>query len=582
VRAASFQIRPFPFFHGVRFDFKHLGFWGLTLAVAVFVLPPLGLLVLSSFRDVTVGDLGFSLSKLTLLNYVEAYSNPKTFTMLFHSFWFAVGSMGVALFMGGILAFLSERTDLRFRQFVPVLVLIPLIMPGVVKGIAWIFLLSPRIGLINLPWLAMFGHPLISSASIPAMIWVEGISMSPLAYLLIGSVIQRMDPSLEEAGDGSGASRWKVLSRITIPLLTPALAGVGLLLFVRGIEAFEIPMLMGADAGIFVFSTNIYHSMRDASPPEYGLGFAYSMTLVIVTIGGLVWYQRMLRRTERYTVVTGKGYQPRVIALGSWRYLAWAFVAFYGIVGILLPLFILAWASLLPYYVPPSMEALSRVSLVNYTDLLVSPDLWDAVKNTVVLGLVSSGVTLFITVLASWFIYRTNISRRGVLDFMIFLPYAFPGIIIGIAFMILFLSFENPIYNTIWIIVLAYMVNFLPIASRFTHAAVVQVHKELEEAAWASGAGFWRTLWHIWMPLLIPPLVNGGLFLLILSLKIMSIAALLQGPDSKVLAVFLWNLWNAGGTGPSSALSILMILSLGILTLISRRLARGSALVRQY
>lgn len=582
MRVASFQIRPFPFFHGVKFDWKNIGFWGLTLTVAFFVLPPLGLLVLSSFRDVSVGDLGFNLSKLTFLNYVEAYSNPKTFTMLLNSFWFAVGSMGLALSMGGTLAFLSERTDLKFRQFVPVLVLIPLIMPGVVKGIAWIFLLSPRIGLINLPWIAMFGKPLMSSASIPAMIWVEGISMSPLAYLLIGAVIQRMDPSLEEAGDGSGASRWKVLSRITIPLLTPALAGVGLLLFIRGIESFEVPMLMGADAGIFVFSTNIYHSMRDASPPEYGLGFAYSMTLVIVTIGGLVWYQWMLRRSERYTVVTGKGYQPRVIALGSWRYLAWGFVAFYGIVGILLPFFVLVWASLLPYYVPPSMEALSRVSLVNYTDLLVSPDLWDAVKNTVVLGLVSSGVTLFITVLASWFIFRTNISRRGVLDFMIFLPYAFPGIIIGIAFMILFLSFENPIYNTIWIIVLAYMVNFLPIASRFTHAAVVQVHKELEEAAWASGAGFWRTLRHIWMPLLIPPLVNGGLFLLILSLKIMSIAALLQGPDSKVLAVFLWNLWNAGGTGPSSALSILLILSLGILTLISRRLARGSALVRQY
>lgn len=582
MRVVSFQVRPIPFFHRFKFDFKHLGFWGLTLGVAFFVLPPLGLLVLSSFRDISVGELGFSFNKLTFLNYVEAYSNPKTFTMLFNSFWFAVGSMGVALSMGGTLAFLSERTDLRFRRFIPVLVLIPLIMPGVVKGIAWIFLLSPRIGLINLPWIAMFGKPLMSSASIPAMIWVEGISMSPLAFLLIGSVIQRMDPSLEEAGDGSGASRWKVLSRITIPLLTPALAGVALLLFIRGIESFEVPMLMGADAGIFVFSTNIYHSMRDASPPEYGLGFAYSMTLVIVTIGGLVWYQWMLGRSERYTVVMGKGYQPRVIALGSWRYLAWSFVAFYGVVGILLPFFILVWASLLPFYVPPSMEALSRVSLVNYTDLIVSPDLWDSVKNTVVLGSVSSGLTLFITVLASWFIYRTNIRRRWVLDFMIFLPYAFPGIIIGVAFMILFLSFENPIYNTIWIIVLAYMVNFLPIASRFTHAAVVQVHKELEEAAWASGAGFWRTMRHIWMPLLIPPLVNGGLFLLILSLKIMSIAALLQGPDSRVLAVFLWNLWDAGGTGPSSALSILLILSLGILTLISRRFAQGRAIVRQY
>jgi len=563
-------------------NLRLIGFWTLTLALGIFVATPLALLIVNSFRTVSVGDLGFQLTHLTLLNYVEAYSNPKTFGMFLNSLWFALGSMGVAMVFGCSLAFLCERTDLRFRQFIPALVMIPLIMPGVVKGIAWIFLLSPRIGVLNQPWIALFGRPLLDAQSIPAMVWVEGISMSPLTFLLIGSIIQRMDPALEEAGAGSGAPKWKVLSRVTLPLLMPALAGVALLLFIRGIEAFEIPMLMGANAGIFVFSTNIYHALRDASPPEYGLAFAYCMTLILLTVGALWLYQRQLRRTERYTVVMGKGYRPRLIHLGRWSWLGWGFLGFYGVVGALLPFFILLWASVLPYYEPPSWEALAKVSLDNYVTVLRMDDLWDAAKNTIILGLASSVGTMFLTVLASWFIFRTYLGWRKLLDFVLFLPYAFPGMIVGVAFMILFLSFKNPLYNTIWIIVLAHVVNFLPIGSRFTHAAIVQVHKELEEAASASGAGFWRTLRHVWVPLLTPALTNGTLFLLILSFKVMSVAALLQGPDSMVLSVYLWNIWGGGEAGLASALSVLLVITLGFFTIVSRSLARGPAAAREF
>lgn len=563
-------------------NLRLIGFWTLTLSLGVFVATPLALLILNSFRAVSVGDLGFQWTHLTLFNYVEAYSSPNTFAMLLNSFWFALGSMGVAMVFGCGLAFLSERTDLRFRHWIPAMVMVPLIMPGVVKGIAWIFLLSPRIGVLNQPWLALFGTPLLEAHSIPAMIWVEGISMSPLTFLLVGSIIQRMDPSLEEAASGSGAPRWKVMSRVTLPLLTPALAGVALLLFIRGIEAFEIPMLMGANAGIFVFSTNIYHSLREASPPEYGLAFAYCMTLILLTVGALWIYQRQVRRSERYTVVMGKGYRPRLIRLGRWSWLGWGFAGFYGLVGALLPFFILLWASLLPYYQPPSVEALSQVSLENYATVLQMHDLRDAAENTIVLGVVSSVAAMFLTALASWFIFRTHLGWRKLLDFVIFLPYAFPGLIVGVAFMILFLSFKNPLYNTIWIIVLAHVVNFLPIGSRFTHAAVMQVHKELEEAASASGAGFWRTLRHIWLPLLTPALTNGTLFLLILSFKVMSVAALLQGPDSMVLSVYLWNIWSGGEAGLSSALSVLLVITLGFLTIVSRRLARGPAAAREF
>ena len=188
---------------------------------------------------------------------------------------------------------------------------------------------------------------------------------------------------------------------------------------------------------------------------------------------------------------------------------------------------------------------------------------------------------MFVAVLASWFIHRTNMKGRKLLDFLIFLPYAVSGMAVGVAFMILFLSFPNPIYNTIWIIVLAYMVNYLPIGSRFTHAAVLQIHKELEEAAWASGAGFWTTLRVIWVPLLIPALVNGALYVGILTMKVLSIAVLLYGPDSTVLSVYLWRVWDAGNPGEASALAVLLVLVLGALTLAARRLARGADVFKE-
>jgi iron(III) transport system permease protein len=296
------------------------------------------------------------------------------------------------------------------------------------------------------------------------------------------------------------------------------------------------------------------------------------MMLVVLTLGALYLYQRQLKNAERFTVVRGKGYQPRLIQLGHWRYFAWGFVGSYFVLVVLLPMIILTWASLLSYYRAPSARALSTVNLANYADLLTSQQLWSVIWNTLLLGGVSSVAIMFLAFLSSWFVYRTGIGGRKVLDYVVFLPYALPGIVIGVAFMVVFLSFPNPIYNTIWIIALAYIVNYLPIGTRFTNAAILQVHKELEEAAQASGAGFFTTMVRIWGPLLAPALINGLLFVLILSFKVMSIAVLLQGPDSTVLSVYLWKLWDAGDAGQASALSVLLIVGIAALTVLARRL----------
>jgi iron(III) transport system permease protein len=555
-----------------RFGGKHLGFWSIVIAIGALIAVPLGMLVLNSFREVGAGELGFSLSGLTPRNYVEAYSNPKTYAMLANSLWFAVGSMLLAITVGGVLAFISERTNLRFRQLIAPLVTVPLIMPSLVKALAWVFLLSPDIGLLN-QWLKALGLPgFFDAYSVPTMIWVEGISMSTLAFLLIGATLRRMDPSLEEAAIGSGASVLKTQLRITLPLLLPGLAGVMLLLFIRGIEAFEVPLGLGMAAGIYVFSTNIFYTVHGTFPPEYGVGFAYAITLVLICVLALLFYQRQMRRQERYAVVMGKGYRPRRINLGRGRYLGWGFMAFYGTVAVLLPVLILVWGSLLPYYKQPSLEALDLITLKHYQRVLSERVFLMSIKNTFILGLTSSLAIMFLSVVSSWFIYRTNIAVRRLLDFVIFMPYAISGLVMALGFLVLFLAFPNPLYGTIWLIVIAYTVNYLPTGSRFTHAAVVQIHKELEEAAWASGANFWTTLRRIWVPLLLPALVNGGLFVFILSFKVMSIAAMLQGPKNIVLSVYLWDTWAGFGLGPAAALSVLLLIMLGSVTVIARRL----------
>jgi iron(III) transport system permease protein len=145
--------------------------------------------------------------------------------------------------------------------------------------------------------------------------------------------------------------------------------------------------------------------------------------------------------------------------------------------------------------------------------------------------------------------------------------------VIALGFMILFLSFPNPIYGSIWIIVIAYIIRFLPQGSRFTHAAIVQIHKELEEASWASGANFWQTLRYVWLPLMLPALMNAGLYVAILSVKVMSIAAFLQSPDNRVLSVYLWTRWFVNHQS-GSAISVVIVFGLALLTFITRRLGK--------
>lgn len=546
--------------------------WLILGPLAFLILTPISLLVLNSFREVTIGELGFGVSGLTLDNFVRAYSDPRTYGMLSDSFVFAMGSMLVAFVFGGTIAFLVERTNMPLRNAAYGLMLVPLIMPSILKGIAWILLLSPRIGVLNqvMKTLGAPG-PIFSPYNLFAMVWVEGISMAPLTFLLLGGVLRRMDPSLEEASLVSGASYAKTLRAITFRMIIPAISGVAILQFVRGLEAFEVPVIMGLRRGIVVFSTNIYMAVRQHFPPDYGLGFAFSMALIVLTLVGLFLYQKSVGRAERFTTITGKGYRPRVIDLGKWKFFGLGFFLFYLIVAVVLPFLILLWASVLPFYRAPSMKLLSQVSLENYRTAFERTDLYPMIENTLILAGSTAVSVMLVSLAISWIVIRLRPKGYAVLDTIAFLPYAMPSIVMGVAFMILFLSFPNPIYGTLWILFVAYVVRYLPYGTRFTNAGLLQVHKELEEAAEVSGAGFRSVFFKILIPLMLPSLVGGGLYVLILSVKVMSMAAILWTPKSIVFSIFIWQLWEEGSMGELGAVSVLFISVLTLMTVASRR-----------
>jgi len=542
--------------------------------VGVFTLIPLFSVVWNSFKEVGLGQIAdFSLQNFTLINYIDAYVDPTAYTMLANSFIFAFGSMVVAFLLGGSIAVLVERTNVPFKNVAYGLILIPLISPGVLKAISWVLLLNPNIGLLNQLWFLLgFSQPIFHDESILSMMWVQGISMTPITFLLFGASLKMMDPSLEEAAYVSGAGKVRVFSGITLRLMIPAVAGACLLTFIRALEAFDVPLIMGFGTGFQVFSTNIYYSIRLVSPPDYGLALAYSMLLVLIATLGLVLYQQVMKGSYKYTTITGKAFRPRLIDLGRWKAVYAGVMLFVIFVAFILPLLILLWASFLPIYQVPSKEALEVLSLDNYRSLTDKGEFALAVKNTVQLGLMVSIGGMLIATILSWTVIKLKPKGSGVLDFLSFVSYAVPGIVVGLSFMIVFLSFRNPLYGTIWLMALAYWIHFLPIATRFTHAGVTQINAELEEAAATSGAGFITTMRTITMPLILPFLIAGGLYLFILVSKLLSVVAILYTPDSVVFPVYIIKLYDEGFLPEIGALGVLMIGGLTLLAIIVRKL----------
>jgi iron(III) transport system permease protein len=533
---------------------------GVVSIVSWLALVPLVFLVLQSFRT---PDTVRKPAVWTLQNYWEAYSSPETLVLFLNSVQFAGGTAVLALVIGTALAWMTERTNTPLKPLFYALSIIPLIIPGILFVVSWIMLASPKIGLINLFLQGLFGTDAVyvDIYSMTGMIWVDGLHYAPIAFLLMTAAFRSMDPSLEESAMMSGASMFKIFWNITLKLAWPAVAASFLILFVRSIESFEVPALLGLPVGIQVFTSSIYDAIH-SYPSNIGLAAAYAISLLVITMGGIYMQSRMAGQGGKYSTVTGKGFRPRTIDLGRWKYLTLGMFIVYALFVVILPFLVLLWSSLQKFYSVPSAEALKNVSLQAYATVLNYPSVGTAVWNSVILSIGSATMVMFLTAIVCWIVLRTKIPGRWILDNVASVPLVLPGLVMGLAIMVCYLTIGGGIYGTLWIMFIAYVTRFMPYGMRYNTTSMVQLHKELEESAAMSGASWFTSFRRIVLPLLKPGLLAGWIYIVIVSVRELSSSILLYSPGTEVISIVIWEMWQNGQYVELSAFGVMLIVTL--------------------
>jgi len=537
---------------------------GAIVVVGYLAVVPLVYLL----HDTFTGAQGFSLDAFT-----RAYSgSSQAGRMMLNSVEFAVGAGGLALVLGTALAYVQVRTDAPLKGLFFAASLVPLIIPGILYAASWIFLGDPRIGLVNVAlFKPVLGHGLFNTFSMWGMIWVQGLHLAPIAFLLMGSAFRSMDPSLEEAALMAGAPRHVLLRRITVPLVRPAVLAAVLLMFVQSLESFEVPGLLGLQNGIYVFTSRIYFVLRQF-PIDYGAAGAYALGLLAFAVAGVAANGWLSRNARSYQTVTGKAFRPRPIELGRARPLVGGLVMLFFLVAVVLPVAVLVYASLLKFYSAPSLESVRSMSLANYRKVLHMPLAITALRNSVLLGVGAATVVMFLTAVASWVVVRTRTPGRRLLDALAFTPLVVPGLVLGLALSFVYLRTSLPIYGTLWILLIAYATRFLPYGMRYSSAAMTQTSGELEESAHVCGASWWQTFRRVLLPLASSGVLAGWVYILVVSFRELSSSILLYSPGKEVLSILIWEQFENGQFTTLAAIGVCMVAILVLLVLAAYRL----------
>ncbi|MGH7772967.1 MAG: ABC transporter permease [Candidatus Binatia bacterium] len=545
----------------------NLVFLGVTALLAFLSLYPSFFLLYGSFTDAPLGVPGH----FTLGNYVQAYSDPEAYRLFLTSFIFGLGSSGLSVVIALTLAWITIRTNAPFRRLFELTAIIPNIMPGLLISISWVLLLNPSNGLINVVLKVALGLETspFNIYSLTGLIFVEGLILTPLAFLIIAAALKGMDPSLEESAKTLGSSEFSVARRITFPLMRPAILAAGTLNFVRAVESFDTPAIIALPARIEVFTTKIWREALGSFPTNHNLAATYGVGILVIALLFVYLYQHFTSQVESFSTVTGKAFRPHQIDLGRWRYLASTAALILLILMVLLPLMVLLLVSLLPYYHVPKILTLS-----NYRYLYENDRVYSAFGNSIFLAVVGATLCMFLAALTSYITVRTKIAARGLLEGLVFIPWAFPGTALALGLLWAYVDFPIPIYATIWIIMIAYVTRFLPYGLRAVTSTIIQIHKELEEASIACGAGFFATFRRILIPLMRPGIMAGWIILATIFMREFSASIFLYSPGSEPLGPLLYFLYLDGMRGRVGALGLAISLISVILIAVAQRLSR--------
>jgi iron(III) transport system permease protein len=529
-------------------------FYSTILVISVF--PPFIFLIYSSLHGFNANG---SFGEFTWINYYQLFTENGFFKSLIRNVIYAVGSAVIAISIGTAQAWLAERTDVPFRQFLHVTSIISLGIPYVLYIVAWLLLFG-KSGPINQLMSSLFSNQFnINISSLGGMIFIEGMMWSPLVFLLMSSLFRNADASFEEAASMSGASLLSEFHHITLGMAKPALFALSILIFVRAIESFEVPALVGMPGGVKVLTTDIYQRLFMDVPPNIGSAASFGCFILLVMLLMLIYYWRITSHANRYRTVTGKGFRPRVIKLGKFKPYAVLAVIVIPSIIIIIPLITVFWTALLPYFQSFSISALKQLSFDNFNLVFESSSFYTTIFNSLYLSAITATLVTGFTSVLGWHIAR-KMYGSNILDILTATPLVFPAIVLGFAFLEIFLNLIPSLYGSLTSLIIACSIACIPYGLRYTQLGVIQIHPELEDAASICGAQKYSIFIEIIIPLLVPALISCWLFIFLLTARAMSLVLLLTGSESHVMSVTLFDLWNNGQINEFAAFGCIWML----------------------
>ena len=484
----------------------------------------------------------------------------------------ASGGTVLGITFGVVLAWIVHRTTTPGRKWFDLLIAIPYPLGPLVGALAWSQLGAPRDGLINRVFTAFTGieTPLIDIYTPLGIIFVEAIFEAPVAVLIIGAAMQRMDPALEECSSVFGAGKLRTAWKVTLPLMMPAVLSAALFMFTSMIGSFAIPTMLGTTSRFYV-STNAMYVLLQGYPPDYPLAAALGMVLIAMTAVA-VWLVQRVLRGRSYAVISGKNYRPRPVNMGWITWVLLAILLLYVMLALILPMATLIIAS---FQNSNQIDFdFASWTLTNYKYVMFDfPTTQQAIVNSLILGVGTGTIGVIFATFIAIATHRSRSDGRRLLEQVTMLPQAFPRLIFAVGFLWMILTLPLKLYGTLGAVLLAYVIVFLPLAYRGMSGVVVQIDKALEEAARISGASAARTARTVTLPLLRPGLLATWALLFMVSVREISASLFLSGPNTQVLGPAIFSFWDSGGMPRVSALAVVQALIILIALTVVRYMA---------
>ncbi len=549
--------------------------WLLLALVGILVIYPMTMIVFGAFWSSMPGEPGH----LTFDGYVQAFTQPGLLKALWTTYWLTLLVKFISVVLAIFFAWIIARTDTPGRDWLEVGFWLYFFMPFMPLAMAWVLLLAPDFGLINqvLQKFPFINGSVFNVHSYGGIIWASTLTSTSFMVLLITPAFRRMEASLEEASTLAGASMFTTVRQIMIPLMAPTILGVLFLTFIRGIESFETPLILGFPVGIHVYGTKLYdllHEEPPAFPPAMALTNVFLLSLFL-----MVYVQNRFIRGKTYTTIGGRGFSVRPIPLGRWRYVTFGVCLIWLAVGTLLPVLTLLFGSFMKIFgvfLPGGSFTINH-----WVYLLEDPSFWFSLKNTLLMGMAAATIGLLLHSMISYVIIKSSFRGRKALEFFSWLPWAVPGIVLGLGIFWAYVGgirLPFALYGTLWILVMAMIIKEMPIGIRAMSGGLLQLSNELEESSRVHGASFIRTFRSIVAPLLAPTFIATWIIIFLAAVRDLSTVILLYSAKSKVLSVLNYELWASGRMESAFAIGLVTTLIVIVAAIAARLLGGGQEL----